>query len=196
MQSEEVTYVCALLFPNLKDWDAEDNARIKLIKKYLLNPNRLYRFLAVLNGNDPDTSSKISLNIPRKMRRLILDILNRMDIVKAINMINSNISFWSILLKSYMLVMLKSGNYKRVEILASVIRSNKLTEKQQKYAIGKGLEILLVKVVTIIGELNDAFTTKNKDKAIKILLQNPGILFRNFRRLLAKFDLTSKKSKL
>ena len=182
IQSEEMlTYVCALLFPNLKkDWNAEDIVLIKLIKKYLLNPNRLYRFLAVLNGNDPDTSSKISLNIPRKMRRLIVDILNKMDIVKAINMMNSNISFWTILLKSIHIgEYLKSGNYKRVEILANVIRNNKLTAKQQKYALEKGLEIYneKVKVITVVGELNDAFLTKNKDKAIRILLQNPGIFF-------------------
>jgi hypothetical protein len=199
MSSEEMlTFSCAVLFPKItaEPWTAKEEHTIAVISKAITNPNRLYRLLAVLNGNDPDTSSKISLKVPRRLRRWIVEILNKMKPESALNMMNSNAIFWKLLFKAiHVNEYVKGGKYMNVQILENAIRKKELSPELEAYAkkIGIPVEGKKIHIITVEGQLDQAFKQGNKEACIKILLSNRGLLFRNYRRLLSKFKLTKEE---
>ena len=199
IQSEEMlAFVCATLFPPITEepWTSEQNLIVYRISSMLTNSNRLYRFLAVLNGNKPETKEKVNLKIPRRMRKLIVKIINKMNPVSALNMMNSNTIFWQLLFKAiHINEYFKKGKYKNAEIIENALRDKELSPEllEKVTKIGLQIEGKKIKLTTTEGDLDLAFGTYNKELAIKILLENRGMLFRNFRRLISKFELTKEE---
>ena len=195
-QSDELlAYACAKLFPTEWVEGDENHKKAQRIATALTNPNRLYRMLSVLNGNDPDTSEKVCLKLTSRMRKFIVTTLQaaiaKNGFESTYAMMNSNSVAWKLILKAIHTneKRFQKDELKEFQLLAAAFRGNILDEDQLALAARSELEIEEGKVRVVCSEhkFMAALKSNNKELAIELMLSNRGLVYRYLRLFIETF---------
>jgi hypothetical protein len=166
--SEEIlTAICKILY-NREIFSPSD------LVEYISNPNRLIRFFGYMHSGlinmDPHNVQFKKLKKPDI--RLIMDLLNSMDIKTVLDMIKQNISWWKNLFKHIHIgALLKDRLHKdklQLKLIVDAVRDNKVKDTGEYNLFIEQNELQLnangsITISTIDGKLNAAF---DKDVSI------------------------------
>ena len=210
IKSEEIIcYVAKLLYNEELLSDEE-------LETILVNPNRLVRFFAGLHSNKTENDVKLVKfkELKKSKRKLIIRLLNKMNIENALIMMKKDIEWWKRLFKSiHAHEYLSKPENSVAAIIINYIQENKviidgkstykdallsivkkeptkediLVSKEVQLRNLKLDESGMLEIKTLDGELNEAFKQKDKTKAIEVITRKSGLLFRNLRRFIYEF---------
>lgn len=154
--------------PNSMKSDTED-IFVKFATSYLSNPNRMLRFLSVLNGQEPDTSSKIEIKFNNRFKKFILTIINNWKVDDVVcEQLKQHKQIWKLLFTSCHVKEFKS--LKNAIDFSDFVRGNK------KFPLKSPISLL-----------EQSFAKKDSKEVLRICKEHPGLFFRNASRICFAF---------
>lgn len=141
----------------------------KFASTYLSNPNRVLRFLSVLNGGEPDPNSKIAIKFNKRFKTFLLTSIDawKMDDIIC-EQFKQHSQIWKLFFLSCHVREYK--NLKNIQNYSDFVRGNKPFPLKSP-----------------ISRLEQAFSKKDTKEIIKISQENPGLFFRNASRICYAF---------
>ncbi len=179
ISSEEVVVqVVTSLFKKLVRFDKntqitpEELSWIQKLEDYLCSPNKILRFLAVLNGKEPKPDQKILMKFPNRIKKFIVYLLDRCgETDRTYSELMLHRPIWKLISKSFHAGdKTKFGKYRTAQKLIAWIRTNESAPIKSK-----------------LSTMEKFFRQKNK-KIFDFFLHNPGLFYRNARRATVTFS--------
>jgi hypothetical protein len=176
--SEEVVcQVIACLFKKLIKFDksvqltAPELEWMQKLEEYLLTPNKILRFLAVLGGKPPRPDQRILTKMPVRLKKFIVYLLDRCgETARTYAELVLHRPIWKVLFRSFHAADKKKfGKYKIAQKIITWVRTNEPAPVKSKLST---LENMI---------------TKKSPKIFDFLLKNPGLFYRNARRVAIEF---------
>lgn len=179
IRSEEtLAYIAAKLFNQLVPWnkksEAWSNQEIQRALKFLphlSNPNRLFRFLAILDGKERfDLKERIKFKPSNGMRRFLVLVINHWQPDHALIFIKRRPGIWRHLFRLIHIGHERFSKFSNARLLADVVRENVKTKLDVPMAIW------------------NRFYMASDPAVFEVMKANPGIGFRTLRSVVLRLS--------
>ena len=134
------------------------------LKTKLTSPNRVLRFLAVLNDQLPQIDVKIKVKFPRRIRKWLAEVIANFKLNDiTLTQLVEHQMIWQ-----YILAILHSGKNKQLEHINKIVRNRHTAS------------------LTLNSKVENLITTTNEE-IFTFLLDHPGVFYRQATRLAQQF---------